>query len=77
MTAFAGSVATTDRLMRVMHKDVGISLPDCIKMMCENPAKVMKLENRGKITPGFYADLVFFDENITVKTVMIEGKELY
>ena len=75
MTAFAGSVATCDRLMRVMHKDVGISLPDCVKMMCENPAKVMGLEKRGKLEKGFFADLVFFDENIKIEKVIIEGKE--
>ncbi len=77
MTAFAGSVATTDRLMRVMYKDVGIPLSDCVKMMCENPAKVMKLEKRGKLLEGYFADLVFFDENISVKKVLIEGQELY
>ncbi len=77
MSAFAGSVATADRIVRVMHKDVGIPITDCIKMMCENPAKVMKLEKRGKIDSGYFADLVFFDENISVKKVLIEGKELY
>ncbi len=75
-TAFAGSVATCDRLVRVMYKEVGVSLCDCIKMMCENTARVMGVEKRGKIKEGYYADLAFFDENINVKKVMIEGKEL-
>lgn len=76
MTAFAGSVATTDRLVRVMYKKVGVALPECIKMMCETPAKTMKLENRGKLKEGYFADLVFFDDDINVKKVIIEGKEL-
>ncbi len=75
MTAFAGSVATCDRLMCVMHKDVGISLPNCVKMMCETPAKVMGLEKHGKIQKGYFADLVFFDENIKIEKVIIQGKE--
>lgn len=76
MTGFAGSVATCDRLMRVMHKKVGISLPECVKMMCETPAKTMGLENRGKICNGYFADLVFFDEDINIKKVIIQGEEL-
>ena len=76
MTAFAGSVATSDRLVRVMHKQVGLPLTECIKMMCETPARVMGLKDRGLIQSGFVADLVFFDEDIQVKKVILQGKEL-
>ncbi len=76
MTAFAGSVATTDRLMRVMHKQVGLPLTECIKMMCKTPARVMKLSDRGALKEGYVADLVFFDEDIHVKKVILQGKEL-
>ncbi len=76
MSGFAGSVATADRLMRVMYKKVGISLPECVKMMCETPAKVMGLENRGRIEKDYFADLVFFDDDINIKKVIIQGKEL-
>lgn len=75
MSAFAGSVATADRLVRVMHKAVGIPLSECIKMITEVPAKIMGLEKRGSIKEGYYADLVFFDEDINIKKVIIEGKE--
>jgi len=76
MTAFAGSVATSDRLVRVMHKQAGISLCDCIKMMCHTPAKIMGLKDRGEIKEGYVADLVFFDKDINIKNVIIQGKEL-
>lgn len=75
-SAFAGSVATSNRLVRVMHEKAGVSLTDCIKMLCENPARLMNIPKRGKIQEGFYADLVFFDGDINVKKVLIEGKEL-
>ena len=74
-SAYAGSVATADRLVRVMYKDVGISLTDVIKMMCKTPARAMKIENRGELKEGFFADLVFFDDNVNIKKVIIEGKE--
>ena len=76
MTAFAGSVATADRLVRVMHKEAGIPLTECIQMMCKTPAKVMGLQNRGEIKEDFTADLVFFDEDIQVQKVLLRGKEL-
>lgn len=76
MTSFAGSVATADRLVRVMYREAGVPLPDCIKMMCTTPAKVMNLADRGELTVGKRADLVLFDENIYIKKVLIEGKEV-
>lgn len=75
-TSFAGSVASPARLVKTMYKSVGIPLCETIKMITENPAKIMKLENRGKLVSGYFADLVFFDDNINIERVMIEGKEL-
>jgi N-acetylglucosamine-6-phosphate deacetylase len=76
LTSFAGSVATTDRLVRVMYKTVGVPLPECIKMMCLMPAKVMGLSDRGRLMPGYAADFVFFDDDVNVKKVILQGKEL-
>ena len=68
-SAFAGSVATADRLIRFCVKDVGIGLCEAVKMMTVNPAKVLGLESKGKIAVGYDADLVIFDENIHVEGV--------
>lgn len=76
MTAFAGSVATADRLVRVMYKEAGIPLTECITMMCKTPAKVIGLNDRGEIKEGFVADLVFFDEDIRVQNVILQGQAL-
>ena len=76
MSAFAGSVATADRLVRVMNKKAGVPLTECIRMMCANPAKIMSLENKGLIKAGYDADLVFFDKDVNIKKVIIKGKEL-
>ena len=74
-SAFAGSVATADRLIRVMYKEVGVSLPECIKMMSETPARVMGLTSKGKLKEGYDADIVFFNDDINIKKVIIGGKE--
>lgn len=38
-----------------------ISLKRLIEVMCENPAKIFKIENKGKIEVGYDADLVIVD----------------
>ncbi len=74
-SSFAGSVATSDRLVRVMYKDAKIPLCDTVKMITKTPARVMGLSDRGTLASGYYADLVFFDDDINVERVFIEGKE--
>lgn len=74
-SAFAGSVATTDRLIRTMVSQAGCSIPDAVRMMTENPARVMGIAaSKGSILPGKDADIVIFDENINVKQTIIGGK---
>ena len=75
-TAFAGSVATADMLVRTMYKKAGISLPDAVKMLTRNPAEIMGLKSKGRIKPDFDADLVIFDDDINIKTVIVGGKVL-
>ena len=38
-----------------------ISLEAIQKLMCENPAKIMKIEKRGKLQEGFFADIIVVD----------------
>ena len=38
-----------------------ISLEMIQKLMCENPAKIMKIEKRGKLEEGFFADIIVVD----------------
>lgn len=75
-TAFAGSVATTDRLLRVMHLQAGISLPEVSRMLSAVPAKVMGYHDRGSISIGKRADLVLLDPQFSVKSVILGG-EIY
>ena len=72
-SAFAGSVATADRLVRVAVKEVNIPLLDAIKMITATPAKIMKLSSKGRIAPSMDADLAIFDEDIEIKKVFVGG----
>lgn len=74
-SAFAGSIATDDRLVRVMYDKAGVPLGDCIKMMCLTPARIMHMADRkGSIAKGKDADLVIFDDAIHVQYVLVAGQ---
>lgn len=77
-TAFAGSVATADVLLRNAVKHVGLSLPQAVSMLSYNTAKSIGLETeRGSLSEGFMADVVLFDDDINVTLVMREGTVLH
>jgi N-acetylglucosamine-6-phosphate deacetylase len=74
--SFAGSVATTDRLVRVMTKQAGLPLWEAVKMMTANPAREIGIDHiKGSLDIGMDADLVRFDDDINVKSVFIGGKK--
>lgn len=73
-SAFAGSIATCDTLVRVCVKKAGIPLVAAIKMITENPARIMNLKNKGKLNIGYDADIVIFDNDINITKVIVSGK---
>ncbi len=77
-SSFAGSVATADRLVRTMIQMAGISLPDAVRMMTATPARIMNIYGqKGSLAIGKDADIVIFDENISIQTTMAKGKIIY
>lgn len=77
-TAFAGSVCTADRLVRTMTKSAGVPLPEAVRMLTYNPARLLGFEGKkGVIAPGADADLLLFDDDINIKMTMISGKIIY
>lgn len=77
-SAFAGSVATADRLVRTMINMAGVSLTDAIQMITLTPATIMNISDRkGSLATGKDADIIIFDENISVQTTMVKGKIIY
>jgi len=77
-SAFAGSVATADRLVKTMIKQAGIPLQDVVRMMTQTPAEIMRVSDRkGSIAIGKDGDIVIFDENINVQMTIINGQIVY
>lgn len=75
-SAFAGSIATSDRLLRVAVAEAGIPLLDAVRMLTATPAKIMGLSHKGQIARGLDADLVAFDEKLTVQAVFAKGEQI-
>lgn len=76
-SAFAGSVATADRLVRTMVELAGVSIPDAVYMMSTTPARIMGVQkNMGSIEKGKLADLVLFDDNIQIQQTFIGGQSI-
>ncbi|SEW55118.1 N-acetylglucosamine-6-phosphate deacetylase [Chitinophaga arvensicola] len=77
-TAFAGSVATTDRLVRNMVNLAGVPVATAVRMMSYTPARIMGVADRkGSLVAGKDADIVIFDEDITVQLTMVAGKVVH
>ena len=74
-TAFCGSIATSDVLVRFMVNEVGVSLCDAVKMITKVPAEIMGL-NKGRLEAGYDADIIVFDGDINVRKAFVMGKEV-
>ncbi len=76
--SFAGSVATTDKLLKNLVENVGVSILEAVKMLTATPARIMKVQNsKGKIEKGFDADLVIFDNDVEIINTIVGGVIVY
>lgn len=74
----AGSGLTMDQALRNAMNWLDISLPEAIRMVSANPAKVIGADNRkGKLQVGYDADLVILDQQLNVVQTWIGGEIFY
>lgn len=77
-SAFAGSVATADRLVRTMITLAEVPLADAVMMMTSTPARILGIQDsKGSLAEGLDADIVIFDENINIHKTIISGNVIY
>ncbi len=74
-SAFAGSIATADRLIRTCVQEAGLPLETALTMLTRTPARLLGL-NAGVLQPGALPDLVIFDDNINIHSVFVGGKKI-
>ncbi|MBO5181931.1 MAG: N-acetylglucosamine-6-phosphate deacetylase [Paraprevotella sp.] len=74
-SALAGSIATTDRLIRTMVQQAEIPLEDACRMVSETPARIMGvLDRKGTLQADKDADILVLDDKLDVRCVWQMGK---
>ncbi len=74
----AGSGLTLDQALRNAVKWLDIDLPEAVKMVSTNPAKVLGLDNsKGKLEKGYDADFVILNRELQVTQTWMKGKQYH
>jgi N-acetylglucosamine-6-phosphate deacetylase len=74
-SSFAGSVATTNRLLKTMVQMAGVSINDAVKMLSATPARILNVsDTKGELVAGKDADIVIFDDDFTIQKTIIQGR---
>lgn len=75
--SFAGSIATTDRLVRNMIRLGGAPIHEAVVMASRTPARIIGADkHKGTLAPGMDADILLFDEDIHISRVIAMGQTL-
>ena len=73
----AGSATNLMDCLRYVVKKAGISLETAVMCATENPSKEIGIYDKvGSISVGKQADFVLIDEELNIKRVYIDGKEI-
>ena len=74
----AGSVLTINRAIKNVFEWCELSVPEVVKMVTVNPARILGLEDRiGLLKEGHQANLVVFDDEFNIKKTILKGREVY
>lgn len=77
-SSFAGSVATSDLLVRNMMNLADIPLIDAVRMASSTPSEILGIgKQKGTLQVGKDADIVIFDSQINVEKTIIKGNLVY
>lgn len=74
-SGFAGSTTFLDGMLRVMTEQVGVPLPEAVRMASLTPARVIGIGARkGSLEVGKDADLALFEPDLTPRGTVIDGR---
>ena len=69
----SGSKLSMIEAIKNCVEHAGIPLDEALRMASTYPARVIKATDKGKIAPGYKADLVIFSKNFEIKNICIDG----
>lgn len=74
-SAFAGSIATMDRLVANMVRLAGAPIEEAVRMASFTPARILGVSGRkGVLSAGMDADIVIMNHDFTVQGVIAAGE---
>ena len=74
-SALAGSVSTMDHIVRTVYRLTGRPLAEVVYSATQTPARIMGVADRkGALKVGYDADVLVFDEDVTLSHVIVGGK---
>lgn len=73
----AGSTLTMDRAVSHLVEHVGVDLREAVRYASTNPACEQGLTDRGRIEPGYRADLTILNGDLSVVATVVGGEIVY
>jgi N-acetylglucosamine-6-phosphate deacetylase len=71
--SLAGSRSMLDQAVRTMVQLAGRPLAEALQMTSATPARVIGATRKGRIIPGYDADLIILDHDLQVVFTMVQG----
>ena len=73
-----GTAVGLNQMLARLVRFTGCSPAAAIRTVTENPARILGLrQNKGRIAPGYDADLVLLDPGFSVSTTIVGGRVVY
>jgi N-acetylglucosamine-6-phosphate deacetylase len=74
----AGSILSLDQGVRNLIRETGCSLEDALATVTTTPARLLGLtQERGRVAPGYIADLVLLSPELQVQATIARGQIVY
>ncbi|SEL51776.1 N-acetylglucosamine-6-phosphate deacetylase [Roseateles sp. YR242] len=72
----AGSTLTMDQALRNLVLKLGLEIEEASRRVSTHAADFLALEDRGRLKPGAWADVVVLDRGLQLQRVVVEGESI-
>jgi N-acetylglucosamine-6-phosphate deacetylase len=73
----AGSLCMLDQAVRNIVNLAGRPLAEALQMASQTPADMLGLSDKGKLAPGYDADIIILDDNLEITLTLVRGHIIY
>ena len=73
----AGSVLTMDRALALTVQVAGVPLLTALQATSLHPARVLGEQRKGRLVPGYDADIVVLDKDLTLVATIVAGRVVH